>query len=315
MYSCYTFISKAVQGSLDLPLDTETRLATVTDNTNTTYLVKSSTSGGKFWKIVRDGCSTTVTFGSISNSENPHPKKKPHTTLGEASAYYDEAIRKKISKGYYRPAEKTLSVNETVAVAATRKRVWSAHANIELSGMESSSGLNQNKMPRGVYQFANCHKNPKTVVVPPHKVIVNQYFKWTTEQLSCYRKELPKDLPKNARICIYGGSTINPAQRLRNHWNPNESDLFADGITGGSVGYVKCCYSYFRFPPGSTNSDASIGELALITCLENVSATDETIWNVETAGANASLDADFSIYYYVFWFVALELDDHRHFPY
>ena len=312
---CYTYISKAVQGISDLPQDTKTSLPIVADNTDTTYLVQTSTTGGKFWKIEHNGCNTTVTFGSINNSENPHPKKKTHPTFGEASNYYDKAIRNKISKGYYRPAEKTVSVNEIGAVSTTRKRVRSAEANIQLSGMvESSSGLNQNEMPRGVYQLANCHQNPKTVVVPQNKVIDNQYFKWMIDKLPSYRKQLPENLPDNAKICIYGGSTIEPGQRLRVHCAPNVSDIFANGITGGRVGYVQSCYSYFRFPLGSTNTHASIGEQAWVTCLENQLANDEIIWNLNEAGANASLDAEFGVYYYLFWFVALKLDD-RHFPY
>ena len=312
---CYTYISKAVQGISDLPQDTKTSLPIVADNTDTTYLVQTSTTGGKFWKIEHNGCNTTVTFGSINNSENPHPKKKTHPTFGEASNYYDKAIRNKISKGYYRPAEKTVSVNEIGAVSTTRKRVRSAEANIQLSGMvESSSGLNQNEMPRGVYQLANCHQNPKTVVVPQNKVIDNQYFKWMIDKLPSYRKQLPENLPDNAKICIYGGSTIEPGQRLRVHCAPNVSDIFANGITGGRVGYVQSCYSYYRFPLGSNNNDASLWEQALITCLKNHSANDEIIWNLNVAGANASLDADIGVYYYLVWFVAIKLDD-QHFPY
>ena len=136
---CYTYISKAVQGISDLPQDTETSLPIVADNTDTTYLVQTSTTGGKFWKIEHNGCNTTVTFGSINNSENPHPKKKTHPTFGEASNYYDKAIRNKISKGYYRPAEKTVSVNEIGAVSTTRKRVRYAEDDIELSGMVETS--------------------------------------------------------------------------------------------------------------------------------------------------------------------------------
>jgi hypothetical protein len=116
-------------------------------------------------------------------------------------------------------------------------------------------------------------------------------------------KELLNAIPSRP-----GGSSCNVNNRVGNvHLAPGSSDIFRDGIVRQIVGFISVAVVRVCYGEGATKEMSAKGESSFVEALEAF-ATNETVkWNINKAGANATLTDDNSIYYYVITALAVIL--------